>query len=64
MGHMTHIANTLHSTVESRPEVAQHVQHSAQWQDYMTMQLQPRNEVTPPHALAMPVPLAAVALHC
>ena len=65
MGHMTHIANALHSSVESRQEVAQHVQHSRQWQDYMTVHLQPRNEVTPSlhHRLVL-CPFVILALQC
>ena len=47
MGHMTQIANKLHLAVESRQEVADHVQNSHQWQDYFTTRLAPRNEVNP-----------------
>lgn len=45
MGHMTQIANRLHIAVETRQEVAEHVQDSNQWQDYFTTHLAPRNEV-------------------
>ncbi|KAA6426332.1 MAG: serine threonine- phosphatase 6 regulatory subunit 3-like isoform X2 [Trebouxia sp. A1-2] len=44
MGHMTQIANRLHIAVETRQEVAEHVQDSNQWQDYFTTHLAPRNE--------------------
>lgn len=47
MGHITQIGNILRHTVESRPEVAEHVQGSSQWQDYSTQHLEPRNEVSP-----------------
>ena len=46
MGHITQIGNILRITVESRREVAQHVQHSSQWHDYSAQQLEPRNEVS------------------
>ncbi len=46
MGHMTQIANKLHIAVETRQEVAEHVQNSSQWQDYFTTHLAPRNEVS------------------
>lgn len=45
MGHITQIGNILRITVESRREVAEHVQHSSQWHDYSAQQLEPRNEV-------------------
>ena len=45
MGHMTQIANKLHIAVETRQEVAEHVQDSHQWQDYFTTHLEPWNEV-------------------
>lgn len=45
MGHMTQIANKLHIVVETRQEVAEHVQDSNQWQDYFTSHLEPWNEV-------------------
>ncbi len=45
MGHMTQIANKLHIAVETRQEVAEHVQDSNQWQDYFTTHLEPWNEV-------------------
>ena len=45
MGHMTQIANKLHIAVETRQEVAEHVQDSNQWQDYFTSHLEPWNEV-------------------
>ena len=53
MGHMTQIANKLHIAVESRQEVAAHVQDSHQWQDYFTTRLAPRNEVSPLVSLAL-----------
>lgn len=46
MGHMTQIANKLHIAVGTRQEVAEHVQDTNQWQDYLTTQLAPRNEVS------------------
>ena len=46
MGHITQIGNILRHTVESRPEVAEHVQDSSQWQDYSVQHLEPRNEVS------------------
>ena len=45
MGHMTQIANKLHIAVETRQEVAEHVQDSNQWQNYFTTHLEPWNEV-------------------
>ena len=45
MGHITQIGNILRITVDSRPEVAEHVQGNSHWQDYSTKDLEPRNEV-------------------
>jgi len=45
MGHMTQIANKLHIAVDTRQEVAEHMQDSNQWQDYITTHLAPWNEV-------------------
>lgn len=45
MGHMTQIANKLHIAVDTRQEVAEHMQDSNQWQDYFTTHLAPWNEV-------------------
>lgn len=46
MGHITQIGNILHHTVESRQEVAKHMQDNSQWRDYSTHHLEPRNEVS------------------
>lgn len=45
MGHITQIGNILRHTVESRQEVAEHMQDTSQWRDYSTHHLEPRNEV-------------------
>ena len=46
MGHVTQIANKLHLAAQMRQEVAEHVDHSLQWLNYVNTQLLERNEVS------------------